>query len=52
MSIVAELESLVASSSLDPGSVMVAVAAATVYTHTDNYEAALKVLNTHDTLEW
>lgn len=50
-SVVGELEALVASSSLDPSSVVVAIAAATVYCHLDNYEAALKVLNQHDTLE-
>ncbi|XP_018012500.1 coatomer subunit epsilon [Hyalella azteca] len=50
-SIVPELESLVASSSLDPGSVTIAIAAATVYCHLDNYEAALRILNQHDTLE-
>lgn len=52
MSVVGELEALLASSSLDPASVVVAIAAATVYSHLDNYEAALKVLNQHDTLEW
>ncbi|KAF2348264.1 Tetratricopeptide-like helical domain [Trinorchestia longiramus] len=50
-SVVAELETLVGGSSLDPGSVIIAIAAATVYCHTGNYEAALRILNQHDTLE-
>ena len=50
--VIPELEELLSTSSLDPGSVVIALAAATVYCHQDNYEAALRVLNQHDTLEW
>lgn len=50
-SIVPEVEALLSSSSLDPGSAMIAISAATIYCHLDNYEEALRVLNQHDTLE-
>ena len=50
--VVSEVEALLSSSSLDPGSSVIALSAATIYSHLDNYEEALRVLNQHDTLEW
>jgi len=50
--VIEEMEKLVSSSNLETGSYVVALAAATMHAHQgEDYEAALRVLNTHQNLE-
>ena len=48
---ITELETELNSSALSDN-VTLLIAAATIYSHEDNYEAALRVLNQSDALEW
>ena len=49
--VVNELESQL-SGSVDLTNTALLIVAATIYSHEDNYEAALRVLNQSDALEW